>query len=581
MQIFLYSGYRKDNDSALEGTIHLDYDLHAITQGLSVAGKFSYNSYIEDNWMGMKVMEPIWQYNPNNETYTRLLAKIFPSLVNGASGAKKRIYWEGSVNYNRKFANKHNVSGLILYNFNSNQGPGDGIYGGLPQIYQGLVFRGNYSYMDKYLLEFNMGYNGSNRFMEGQRYALFPSVSVGWVVTNEKFLLDNKTLSYMKLRASLGQVGNDKFGSGFSYYSEATYNGGSDYNFGLSPTAAGGGLLEGAAANIVSWERSTKFNVGLDTRWFQGNLTLNVDYFKEYRSNILAKPERTNLISGVTSFNASNLMTVENQGMEVELGWSKRIRDFTYRLRTNVAYNHNKIIEKNEQIRKYPYMERTGRSIGQQFGLIANGFYNNYAEIAAGPTQYGQLQPGDIRYVDVNGDGRIDDYDIAPYGYSDVPELTGSFQLGFTYKNFEVNLMFQGATRATIPLTAEVAWEFFNLGSAMKDRHLGRWTPETQATATYHRMTSSSDGAQNNFKGSSMYMYDASYLRLKNAEIAYTFPKKWLDKTPISSLRIYVNGFNLLTWDYLKVIDPESPPGNRGQFYPQQKVYNCGVNITF
>ena len=581
LHAFLYQGYRKDNDSALEGTVKLNYDLHTITKGLSIGGKFSYNSYIEDNGMGLNVLEPVWQYNTDNGTYQRLLAKTFPALINFTSGAKKRVYWEASVNYNRQFAEKHNISALALYNYNATQSPGGGQYGGLPQIYQGLVFRANYDYNNKYLVEVNLGYNGSNRFVKGERYALFPSTSVGWIISNEAFLKDNKTLSYLKLRSSLGQVGNDKFGDGFAYYSEATYAGGTNYNFGESPTAANGGLMEGNAALIVGWERSTKFNIGMDTRWFDGKLTFNIEYFQENRNNILKAPSRTNIISGITSFPAENLMKVKNEGMEVELGWNQTIRDFGYRFRTNLAYNHNKIIEQNEQIRKYPYMNRTGGSIGQQFGLIADGFYNTYAEIAAGPTQYGKLQPGDIRYRDINGDGVIDDYDIAPYGFSDVPELTGSFQVGLSYKNFDLNVMFQGATRVTLPLSGEVAWEFFNLSSALADRHLGRWTPETQQTATYHRMTNASDASQNNFKGSSMYLYDASYLRLKNVELSYNFPKKWLTKTPISSVRMYVNGFNLLTWDKLKVIDPEGAPNTRGNFYPQQRIYNFGVNVVF
>ena len=580
LHAFLYQGYRKDNDSALEGTVKLNYDLHAITKGLSIGGKFSYNSYIEDNGMGLNVVEPVWKYNENG-TYQRLLAKVFPSLINFASGAKKRVYWEAFVNYSRQFAEKHNVSGLILYNYNSHQAPGDGEYGGLPQVYQGLVARANYDFEGKYLVEINLGYNGSNRFVEGERYALFPSASVGWIVTNESFLKDSKLLPYWKIRASLGQVGNDKFGSNFAYYSEATYAAGTNYNFGESPTAASGGLLEGKAAQIVSWERSTKFNIGMDTRWFEGKLTLNAEYFRENRTNILKTPSRTNIISGVTSFSPQNLMEVKNQGVEVEVGWDHKIKDFGYRIKANIAYNHNEIIEQNEQIRKYPYMNRTGGSIGQQFSLIADGFYNTYAEIAAGPTQYGTLQPGDVRFRDINGDGVINDYDIAPFGFSDVPEITGSFQVGLSYKNFDLTVMFQGATRVTIPLTGEVAWEFFNLGSALADRHLARWTPETQQTATYHRMSNSSGSNQNNFKSSSMYLYDASYLRLKNVELSYNFPKKWFTHTPISALRMYVNGFNLLTWDKLKVIDPEAQPANRGNFYPQQRIYNLGVNVTF
>lgn len=583
MHINLYSGYKKETDVALEGTVSLNYDLNAITKGLGIGGKFSYNSYIDNSWMGLNTIEPVWQQNTNG-SYTRLLAKQLPNLVSGASGANKRIYWEAFLNYKRTFADVHNVSGLLLTNYNSLQKPGSGAYGGIPHIYQGVVFRANYDFDSRYLLEVNMGYNGSNRFAAGQRYALFPSASVGWVPTSENFLKDNtKILSYLKLRASLGQVGNDNFGSSFSYYYDSTYDGGRDYNFGFLPTGAGGGLLEGMEGNpSVGWERATKFNVGFESRWLEGKLTLSGDYFMEDRRNILKTPNRTNIISGITSFAPSNLMEVKNQGMEVELGWSSSVNDFRYWIKGNVAFARNKIIEQNEQIRKYGYMERTGRSIGQNFGYIADGLYNSYEEIAAGPTQFGSLQPGDVRYRDINGDGVINDYDIAPYGYSSVPEVTGSIRVGFSYKNFDVNVMFQGATNSTITLNGEVAYEFFNLGSALADRHLDRWTPETQTSATYHRITDSSADSQNNFKSpSSYYAYDASYLRLKNAEIAYNFPKKWLNKTPISSLRLYVNGFNLITWDGLKVIDPEAPEGNRGSFYPQQRIFNGGVNIIF
>lgn len=581
----LYSGYRKNNDSALEGTITFNYDLHKVTEGLSVGGKFSYNNYF-GSIRALNVQNATWSFE--NGKYVRLLGDALPTIAGGRNGAKKRIYGEFMLNYKRTFNEKHNVAGVVLYNYNSLQKPGSGdntSYGDIPQIYQGAVARFNYDYDGRYLLELNMGYNGSNRFDKSHRYQLFPAASIGWIATNEEFLKESKILSLLKVRGSIGQVGNDNFGNNFDYYYAATYAGGDDYNFGITPNGGGGGLLEGRAGNPnVGWEVATKANVGVETSWFNSQLTLNADIFYEHRTDILRTSSRINMVSGITAFAPSNIMAVDNKGFEVELGWRSKINKLDYWVRGNMAFARNEIIEMSEQNRAYDYLRNTGQSVGQKFLYIADGLYNSWEEIAAGPEQFGTLQPGDIRYRDINADGVINDNDIVPYGYSDIPEITGSVRLGISWKGLDVNLMLQGATHSTLTTSGEIAYEFSNYASALKDKHLGRWTPETQNSATYHRITSSSATVDNNFINgkSSFYSYDSSYLRLKSVEVGYTFPKKLFKGTPISSLRVYVNGFNLYTWDHIKLLDPEMDPNkSSGSFYPQQRVYNGGINVVF
>lgn len=577
----MYTGYRRDNTSALEGTITANYDLHKITEGLSVGGKFSYNNYFGSS-RSLNVQQATWAYS--NGVYTRLLADQLPAMKSTRDGAKKRVYAEVMLNYKRTFVEKHTVSGVVLYNYNSLQKPGKAentSYGDIPQIYQGAVARANYDYDGRYLLEVNMGYNGSNRFDKAHRYQLFPAASVGWIATNEAFLKENKVLSLLKVRASIGQVGNDNFGDNFDYYYASTYAGGDDYNFGLTPNSAGGGLLEGRAGNPnVSWEVATKSNVGIETSWFNSQLTLNADVFYEHRTDILAKSSLVNIVSGISDFAPANIMTVDNKGVELELGWRSKINKLNYSIRGNVAYARNEIKEMGEQNRAYDYLKRTGQSVKQQFLYIADGLYNSWEEIAAGPQQFGSLQPGDVRYKDINGDGIINDNDIVPWGYSDVPEITGSIRAGISWKGLDINLMFQGATHSTISTSNEIAYEFINYSSALKDKHMDRWTPETQGSAQYHRITSVANTSDNNFKGSTFYAFDSSYLRLKSVEVGYTFPKKLFKGTPISSLRLYVNGFNLYTWDHIKLLDPESDKST-GAFYPQQRVFNGGVNVVF
>jgi hypothetical protein len=336
----------------------------------------------------------------------------------------------------------------------------------------------------------------------------------------------------------------------------------------------------------------------MDTRWFHSNLTFNADIFKEKRENILQTPNNWTQTSGMAKGDLPvfNKGIVENHGYEFELGWNQKVnKDFSYFAKAVYSYARNKIIEKNESSKPYDYQWEKGNPINQYFGYVYEGFYNSWEEIAAAPRRTSPAtSPGDVKVKDLNGDGIINADDRCPIGYAQIPEITYSFQLGFDYKGFDFSAMIQGAARNSVMLTGDVGLD--NNFGAYFEQHRGRWNPETAATATYPRFQKGANAAASaeNYPGnndptygqpqwlSNFWLLDGSYIRIKNIVIGYTIPKKVLKNTPLSSVRFYANGYNLFTWDHTKIVDPEQDPSkNNGYFYPQQKVYNVGVNVTF
>lgn len=582
-----YTGYDTYFDNSMETSFSLNYDLRKVLRGLTLDGKFAYDNAWE-NHNGMGLRPSLYSYNPINQAYTEGLKSFLPKLASDRTASTISQYGEFAIRYKNTFSKKHNVSGVALVNLTSKSAPSTTAnklaaeYQYVPHIYQALIGRVNYDFDNRYLFEVNMGYNGSNRFSEGHRYTLFPAASIGWVLTNESFIPKNDILNFAKFRGSAGQVGNDKLGS-FSYYYQSTYGNGAAYSFGSTANSTVTGLIEGTLPNdMITWETATKYNIGFDSKWIKSQLSLNVDLFKERRTDILTNPGQYIISAGSNGLPPSNLGIVENKGFEVELGWNQTIHKFNYYVKGIVAFAQNEIMEKSEAAQPYSYMYQKGHPIWQYFGYQFDGFFNSYEEIAAAPQQFGlsTLVPGDMRYKDINGDGIINTSDKTAIGYSQVPELTYSGQFGFSYDGFDISLMFQGASRVSVYPNEEIGWD--NKSGCFFPEHYNRWTPETQATATYPVLKKGSDGLLNNYFLSDFWLKDGSYLRLKNLQVGYSFPKKWFKHSPISSLKIYANGFNLLTWTDIKYMDPEVDPSkDNGWYYPQQKVYNMGLNVTF
>jgi TonB-linked SusC/RagA family outer membrane protein len=567
----------------METSFLLDYDLHKILKGLTVDGKFSYDAGW-GNWRGMQWRPYIYSFNPADGTYTQGLGSVMPATGYGRTSATYNKYGEIALRYKNTFKGKHNLSAFVLASYNSESEPNSLTeYSYVPHVYQALIGRVNYDYRNKYLFELNAGYNGSNRFAAGHRYQLFPAASLGWVVTNEPFLNKSTLLNHFKLRGSFGQVGKDKLGS-FSYYYKSTYVDGANYSFGVNSIANITGLIEGRMANeSITWETATKYNVGIDSRWFDSRLSFNADVFKEHRTDILTNPGRYMITSGINGVAPANIGIVDNKGYELELGWNSKVRNgFSWFTKVIFADAKNKVIQLSEATKPYDYMYSTGNPIGQPIGYKFAGFFQSYQEIASSPQQFGlsNLAPGDIKYKDLNNDGVINQNDVCPIGHSPVPEITYSLQLGCFIKNLDFSIMFQGAALSSVYMVSDLGWD--NSWGNYYENNINRWTPETAATANYPHFLQKADAGNQNYYLSDFWLKDGDYLRLKNIQIGYTLPKFLLRKTPVQSVRFYANAFNLITWDKVKKVDPESNPDrNNGYFYPQQKIINMGLNVDF
>jgi len=496
----------------------------------------------------------------------------------------KKIYMEAAIEYNRAF-NDHNVGALLLYS-QKKQWFHSLSYPGIPLGYQDLVTRLTYNFRQKYMLEFNMGRNGSENFPVNNRFGWFPAISTGWVVTSEPFvkaLIGENILSYMKLRVSYGVVGNDKMGSARFMYYPAEYLSGGGAFFGEDAVNKTG-YYEGKMGNPdVTWEKSNKQNYAVELRFFDSKLSVNGDYFFENRSNILTARSTTPTHVAAVLQDAYNIGKVENKGYEVELGWNDNIGKVKYWLKGNYSFARNKIIFRDEALNAaYPYLNRTGRRVGEIFGYKFLGFFNSQQEIDEWPQQFAKNQrPGDVKYADINGDGIVDENDQTPIANPTFPEVNYGFSGGFSWKGFDVSVLFQGVGNFSMPVGSEMLLPFSAYGSAMdyiKDRWYAR-SPDNNANAKIPRLTLNYADMSNYFN-SSLWIKDASYLRLRNLEFGYKIQNTALKRIGVSSMRLFLSGQNLFTWDKLKFLDPEAE-ASQSLKYPQLKVYNVGGSIQF
>jgi tonB-linked outer membrane protein, susC/ragA family len=566
------TGYADEKETAVQATVGMKADLSKLVKGLSVNVDFSFdfnNVYVKKYGK----TSDMFLFNSDG-SYTH---KAFASAL--GFGDELSVYnsqyvFEPSINYNNTFGD-HEVSGLVLFNAQEYVKKGDALTR-LPYRRLGLVGRATYSYKNKYLGEVNIGYNGSENFAPGHRFGFFPAFSLGWVVSEESFF-NTSVVDYLKLRASYGLVGNDQIGGDrFLYLS--LWQSADDGQFGYpNPTGGGGGVNEKRTGNeSLTWEKAKKFNFGVDTRLFRSQLELTADVFYERRSNILTNVDIVPGTYGGPAIQA-NAGIVENKGLEFDATWRGRIgKDIEYFVGGNYSFARNKIIEKPESPQAYDYLYATGRRVGQPFGYVALGLFQSEEEILESPSQFGvPLYPGDIKYMDVNGDGVIDTNDRYPIGFTDVPEMFYSFKFGFNYKRFDFSCLFQGAANVTYNFQTSTNIPFNNERSTPIVQWLDRWTPENR-DASLPRISYSRPG-NNNYQTNTFWQNNGNYLRLKNLEVGYRLPENWVSVIGAENARFYVNGTNLLTWDHVPVYDPE----NTNARYPLMRVINFGVKVTF
>jgi TonB-linked SusC/RagA family outer membrane protein len=575
-------GYNELVKNTLNLDIVLRQKLDFITKGLSFRIKGAYNTIYNHTKSRTTTVARydayhIYDLDPTKPTTDPTIvfrkAGTDGELGYGESFGKDRDWYaEIGFNYDRTFG-VHHVSALALYNESKAFYPTQ--YSDIPAGLVGLVGRITYDFRTRYLLDLNIGYNGSENFAPGKRFGVFPAASLGWIVSEEPFMKNLNLVSYLKLRTSYGVVGNDKIGNNRFLYLPDSYNPSSgSYNFGtITPTNLPA-AKEGAVGNKdVSWEKAYKQNYGIDFKVLDNKLGVSFDYFFEKRSDILWN---RSTVPGYVAYTlpAVNLGKTENKGYEISLDWKQTISDFSYFVNLNISHARNKIIFKDEIAQNYPWLYETGRPVGQPFGYVTDGFYGVNDEIPAG------LKPGDIKYVDLTGDGEITTDDQRAIGYPNYPEYTAGTTIGMSWKNFDMNMLWTAATHTSRMLneTFQVAFGATGDRSLLQYMADGRWTPETEATATYPRMTLT--GATYNSKPSDFWLRDASYIRLKNIELGYTFKGGVLKNLGIKQARTYINGYNLLTFDKLEIADPEGKMGTDVQ-YPIIKIYNFGVKVDF
>ena len=603
--LLVHSGYQEQFWNSAQSLIGLTQDLgDLVTKGLTANVKFSWDAFNTSTQKRTK--NPTRYHAQGRDPETGELIMGSPVATGSdelaysrESEAKMTTYLEASLNYNRVFAQKHRVGVLFLYNHKLLRKLQDSDkFKSLPYKNQGIAGRVTYAFKDTYMGEFNMGYNGSENFAPGHRFGFFPAVAVGWVVSNESWFEPAvKVVDFLKFKFSHGLVGNDQIGNDSRrWIYEPTIVSGASWGYGATGNNGGTSSLRiGEVENLnVSWEEARKTNVGVEFSLF-GKLKVQADYFYEKRTGIFIQREGLPDIAGVSSKPYVNLGSTLNRGFDGSMEYAQQVGQVFLTARANFTYNRNKVLDNDQPAKEYAYQEYIGKSFGknssyQPFGLVALGLFQSQEEIDESPVQtFGEYRVGDVKYQDINGDGKIDTYDRVALGYTNLPEMIYGFGVTAQWKDWDINVFFQGVGHASI-FTSGGTMRPFTSGNLERsainaDLYDKVWkttnTPEQNANAIYPRLSmQNGPGSSNNNQTSTLTMNNGRFLRLKNFEMGYTLPKSILNRTFIKSLRFYVSGNNLLTFSKFKLWDPEKGGGD-GSGYPPLRVVSFGLNANF
>ncbi|NSL88551.1 TonB-dependent receptor [Chitinophaga sp. Mgbs1] len=592
------SGNRKQDWNTFQSNFSLKYDVPGV-KGLSLKGVAAYDKRMQYEKQ-FAIPYSYYSYNASSKTYDKITRAGSINLTQN-SEQQAGITTQAIVNYIRSFG-KHDVDGTLLYetyNYRMDKmnayreqfdsplipelfaGSGNGLKNdGTADIYTraGVAGRFNYAYSHKYLLTATFRYDGSLSFASDKRWGFFPGVSAGWVISEENFFKDNvRAVNYLKFKASYGQLGNDSVRA-FQYlptYYAGTGNGTTSVYI-IDGKPYNGIFSSGYPNSDIGWEVATTTDFGFEASLWNRMLTIDAGYFYKRTSKIL-RP-RTASVPGTfgETLPYQNVGIVDNQGFELELGHENRFGQVDFNAKGTFTYARNKVIYMDEPANVQASLRQTGRPFDQYSGLVAIGIFQDEEEIKNAPKQYNfNPKPGDIRYADINGDGVINDDDRTIIGRSKVPEIVYGLNLGASWKNFDISMLWQGAANFNTYLANELAYPFFNVSNPMTYM-MDYWTPENR-DAAFPRPVAG--GNANNLKQSSFWLRDASYIKLRSLNIGYSLPASMLKKYKVQQLRLYVAAANLLTISKLKGLDPEVPSETRG-YYPQQRSVNFGVNLT-
>ena len=589
------TGYQETWNNKLQTNITLEQDFSFITKGLKFIGRYGFdtNNY---QWINRKKIPELWRAEQNRASDGSLVMRKvrdeqLMSQEANSTGERKE-YLEAELHYDRTFGN-HMVGAVMKYTqdktINASVKKEDDIMQGIDRRHQGLSGRFTYGWKYRYFVDFNFGYNGSENFATGHQFGFFPAYSVAWNMAEESFIKKKSPwINMFKVRYSYGKVGNDNMDRRFPYLS--TFGASNNYNYAdLGQSYQFDGLTYTYyATNAVTWEIATKHDIGIDFALFNDKLTGTIDYFHEQRDGIYQERNYIPLSVGMYGTGtgmklSTNIGSVVSKGFDGNVGYKQRIGDVNLTLRGNFTYSKSEILKYDEEFSNYPYKSQQGFRVNQTRGLISLGLFKDYDDIRDSPKQsWGDVMPGDIKYADVNGDGKIDENDEVPIGATNRPNLIYGFGLSAGWKGFDINILFQGAGKSTFCIEGPTVYPFKNgdWGNILTDMaNSNRWIlgENENPNAEYPRL--SYGGNSNNYRPSTYWLRNGSYLRLKNLEIGYNIPKSLINKIHLNNVRLYFMGTNLITFSNFKLWDPELGSTN-GQAYPLSRSYTLGLTIN-
>lgn len=609
------SGYIKSWQAFIQSKVTLSQQLDFITSGLSAKASISFDANFTSATKRSKTAHTFFATgrDEDGKLIKRSLndGSALSDPSNSASSGTKKIYLEASLNYKRVFAEKHDVSGMLLYMQKETQSQKDDGLKMLPYRKQSVVARATYGFDDRYMAEASFGATGSENFAEGNRWGIFPAVGAAWFISHENFMQGVEDfISKLKIRTSYGLTGNDNIINGTRFaYRESLSTGASGYYLGLIPGANGGwtneykGISEGTFPMPgLTWEIEKKYNLGLDLGLFRGQVDLSVDYFSNRRSEILLQRKTISSVAGFVQSPYQNFGITTNKGFEGTLILKHKVGEVDLSARGNFTYAKNKIIEFDEIPQKYSWQAQTGRRINQPNLYLADGLYtpddfyittdpttgaNAYKLKDNLPQPASNVSPGDIKYKDLNEDNVIDGYDKSYNNgmYSSIPEIVYGFGVNAEWKGFFVGVFFQGVANTSANLLANVSnfTPFYNGrdNSSGRTEVFDRWKAEDPYNQDVLFPRVHTTRFLPNFENSTWWYRDAGFLRLKNVEIGYDFNKNLIQQIGMKNLRLYIQGSNIALWDKVKYWDPELGGAASGAKYPICGTYTVGLEVTF
>ncbi len=591
-----YTGYKKFFDNTNTIRLRLTQDMDRWVKGFNVEALLAMTNYSYLLQTQLKTPALYYADGRNRDGGLNLIKKVEKAddVYTSENLATRKIHFEARANYNRLLAEKHRVTGLLhFYMDDEIRGDAGTLIASIPKRYIGLASRATYSFKDTYMIEGNLGYTGSEAFEKGQKFGLFPAIAGGWVPTQYQWMQDNvRFLDFFKIRASYGVVGNDRISNDnkvrFPYLTTLVNNAGSGI------WASGNGVTEDqVGSDNLRWEKSKKMDIGIDAKLFKERIDLTVDFFRDVRSGIYQQRASVPEEMGLTTLPYANVGEMKSWGADGNIAYTHTVnKHASLTVRANFTYSNNEIVHFEESGIRYPYQSAIGQQSGVQRGLIALGLFKDENDIASSPKQtfMTNVMPGDIKYKDVNGDGRITDDDIVPLEYSAVPRYQYGFAAEFRWKKFCISAFVEGVGQVSYFYGGSGFYPFNNreTGNVLDivANESNRWIPAsysgTTATenpnARFPRLTYGEN--LNNNRASSFWLADGTYIRLKNVQISYDFSGAFLRHIGLQGATLSLIGDNLYCWDNVKLWDPTQASAN-GAVYPLQRVFTLQANLKF